>query len=212
MWEYSLSALIIGASGLRTWLHFVVFTVIPIAAGQIVNWLYQWQILEAGLLVVLAAYIGGRALVRAARIIALAPRPLPPAKPVGARTAQIPDLAPSEVGGLGCGDDSRRDLSRELYRLRERIRATLSKLPSSDAPLSAESRKVCSHIADFVPDEVTGDEKARRHYEALCTELNALKSLDNSTTCRMAWEALVRVNSAARSLLEITGERDTSAV
>lgn len=186
----------------HAWFDFMFFSVLPIAFYELGHWLYQWQILAAGILAVVAARIWGRAILRSARIAATgqgyatsASRGSFAAAPV--RTADAPR--------------SRKQAAAEpqdhLQNLRETIRSTLGTMPYTDEPLTRDRMALCSRVLQFPIAELAAKSSRPQAglYEALQRELSALGNLSEKNTCRNAWEVLVRINNAARDLIEARG-------
>lgn len=190
-------------SGLWTDLRFLSFQVLPIAFSEMIRWLYEWQILEAGILVLIAAFVWRQGLVRAARITAA----------VRQRQAQeaLEEREPRPVPERGVPDVARACRTEELLALRERIRITLGRVPCVDEPLTVEQLRLCRRSGDFdVEAGILGDgEAVRSHCGRLYAELGGLAALDRSTSCRSAWQALVLVSRAARALGALLEEADS---
>ena len=73
-----------------SWLQFFVSTVLPVAGRELLHWLYEWQVLVAGILAILAARIWGRSVVRAARYAALSAGTEPAVAQRSAAAAVVP--------------------------------------------------------------------------------------------------------------------------
>ena len=73
-----------------SWLQFFVSTVLPVAGRELLHWLYEWQVLVAGILAILAARIWGRSVVRAARYAALSAGAEPAVAQRSAAAAVVP--------------------------------------------------------------------------------------------------------------------------
>ncbi len=178
-----------------SWLQFVVSTVLPVAGRELLHWLYEWQVLVAGILAILAARIWGRSVVRAARYAALS---------AGAEPAVAQRSAAAAVVPFGSAKPKARkpEMQDHVFALREQIRLTLGRMPCTDDVLSAERLALCRKIAGMKLGELPkGAPKTMvQSYEVLRSGLSALGALRETDTCRRAWEALVRVNSDAREL------------
>ncbi|GAA0540638.1 hypothetical protein FHS83_000036 [Rhizomicrobium palustre] len=173
---------------LGSWFQFFGHTVLPVAARELLRWLYDWQILISGILALVAARLWGRAVIRAARINARAREGKRPSLEVVASRTITPAV--------------HEPLPQQLHALRECIRNTLGRMPCTDETLSPERIADCRKIAEFpFPDLPHADKLFLHRYEALRGKLAALKSVRDSDTCRNAWEALVKISMDARDLL-----------
>jgi hypothetical protein len=183
----------------QSWLGFFFFSVLPIAFQELGRWLYQWQILAAGILAVLAARIWGRAIVRSARIAATA-QSYPGVSPRGSfAAAPRAEPRPSKVPVPAAAENTD-----PIQSLRETIRTTLGTMPYTDEPLTRDRMALCSRVLQFPIAELAAKspKAVSPKFEALQRELAALGNLSEKNTCRNAWETLVRVNNAARELME----------
>jgi len=200
-------------STLWTWLHFLVFTVLPIAFRELLHWLYDFQYLIGTALAVLAAWIWGKSVIRAARIAARAaatnqPAQAPPTDAQGKPSAApkvipIPLAAVVEPPARKLASVPKTQLAERLFALRELIRSTLGRMPCSDDPLSAERLADCRMIAEFpLGDSPPDAPRLQAHrFDVLRSELAALGAVRETDTCRNAWEALVRINMDAREIM-----------
>jgi len=188
------------ATGLGSWLQFVAFTVFPVAFGELVHWLHDWQVLASAIILLVAAHIWGSAILKAARLnvfpqngVGRLQRPL-----VEAAEASRP-AAPVEVeqGGPAAGGQPRLE---RLNTLRREIRVMLGTLPCTDDPLSVQNWTLCGRIAQLGHGEP--GQLAQEGLADLKPSLDALASLDTRATNRAAWAALVRLNDAARNAIE----------
>ena len=167
------------------------------------HWLYEWQVLLAGICALIAARSWGRAIVKAAQMRTVTEAPdqiLPPrrnanrtaARPLDMRVseAEIPAVKPLE----------------SLQALRSRIRAVLCKVPSSDDPLNPAQIAFCKAIGTFsLGDLFLKNDAIIQEYASLQAELATLNALDPSASCKMAWQTLITVNKCARSLETMLG-------
>ncbi len=195
------------ATGLDAWLHFVAFTVFPVAFGQLIHWLYEWQVLAAAVLVLVAAHVWGSAILKAARLGA-------GTQPVPARTSQraatpgadLREKRPAAMREEMAFETSVTGDTGRLGGLRREIRMMLGSLPCTDDPLSAHNRALCARIGSFeLPASLEGAEDLRG-------ALGTLAALRDDTTNRTAWAALVRLSTAARDLLEGAKEADNADI
>lgn len=186
-----------------SWLDFVLFSVLPIAFNELIHWLYDWQVLIAGILAIVAARIWGKSVVRGARIAAAAQMPASVAPRAQAAPAPSP-AAPPRPAPRPVPAASAAAAGDPLLALRETIRATLAAIPYSDEPLTPERMTLCSRVLQYP----VGDAAAKAgkvlapKYEVLQKELGALGEMGEKNTCRNAWQVLVRINDAARDLIE----------
>ena len=197
----------------RAWIDFVMFTAIPVGVREIVNWLYRWQALVAAIVVLLAAYILGRAVLKAARIHAkVAPiqstREIETTQSAASATLGAGRAKSIVETSLNPGAGAFRE---RLTVLRGQIRATLSRLPCTDEPLSVENGRLCGQIAKFLQVEAIPDKvlELQGGLEALRI---ALTKLGSATTNQNAWAALVQTNEAARDLVQMEGRSDEANV
>jgi len=202
-------------SALWSWLHFLVFTVLPIAFRELLHWLYDYQFLAGTGLAVLAAWIWGRAVIKAARIAAKgqAASIAPPAPEAHLRPSAAPKVVPIPLAASGAPaieptvkklvSVPKSPLAERLFALRELIRATLGRMPCSDDALSAERLADCRRIAEFALGDIPADApRLQAHrFDVLRSELSALGAVRETDTCRNAWEALVRINMDAREIV-----------
>lgn len=189
---------------ISSWFNFVSFTVLPVAFRELLHWLYDWQVLIAGVLAIVAARYWGQSVIRAARITARSK----PVSPEPKRAPVEPVVVPIPLATAAAGDATLRPVrtpewSDRLFVLREHIRGTLGKLPCTDEILSAERLAACRKIAEFQLGELPGSSpKPLAHrYDALRSKLAALGAVRETDTCRNAWEALVKISIDARDLM-----------
>lgn len=197
-------------SALESWLSFVAFTVLPIAFEQFVRWLYDWQVLIAGILAILAAHIWGKAIVKAAHTEE-AKSERPAADPAPPQAERGPRQVEPEPSSIRRGSAPVQDFSERVQMLRQLIRLSLAKIPYKAAPLTAEHRALCERIATVKLDAASleGQTAALSHFERLGADLGSLEAACRDGNCRNVWEALVQANASARSLVGALGERET---
>jgi hypothetical protein len=183
-------------SEMWSWLDFLLSTVLPVAGRELLHWLYEWQVLIAGILAILAARIWGRSVVRAARYAALSATGEAADPPGARRNAVVPFASVRPKAG-------RSEPADRVFALREQIRLTLGKMPCTDEALSAERLSECHRIANMPMGELPKDasKAAAQSLEVLRGDLSALGALRETDTCRRAWETLVRVNTDARDFM-----------
>ena len=194
-------------SALWAWIHFLAFTVLPIAFRELLHWMYEWQILLTGVLALIAARVWGMSVIRAARITARAKQAAPveiQKKPsLVPKVVPVPLVAPRVVEPrLRKPPPGSPELADRLFALREQIRVTLGRTPCTDDVLSAERLADCRRIAEFPlgePPAIASKLLAHR-FDVLRSELSALGAVRETDTCRNAWEALVRISIDARDL------------
>ena len=204
-------------SALWAWIHFLAFTVLPIAFRELLHWMYEWQILLTGVLALIAARVWGMSVIRAARITARAKQGAPGEihkKPlVVPKVVPVPRAVPRVVEPLVLDRSALEprlrkpppgspELADRLFALREQIRVTLGRTPCTDDVLSAERLADCRRIAEFPlgePPAIASKLLAHR-FDVLRSELSALGAVRETDTCRNAWEALVRISIDARDL------------
>jgi hypothetical protein len=191
------------ATELRTWLEFVVFTVFPVAFGELAHWLYEWQVLATGILVLVAAHVWGRAILKAARVHSTNQNGVARQARPAVSATEAPRTTPAaEAGGETGASASDQAMLNSLRALRRQIRVMLATLPCTDEPLSAGNRALCGQIAHSASDEAReGPQGPNESTEALRRSLDALSTLDAQASNRSAWTALVQLNNAARDLL-----------
>ena len=200
-------------SALWAWIHFVAFTVLPIAFQELLHWLYEWQILLTGVLALVAARIWGKSVIRAARIAAKAEQTAP--VEVQQRPGAVPKVVPVPLAASRVSEPlvldvpprkpqpRNSELGDRLFALREQIRVTLGKTPCTDDVLSAERLADCRRIAEFPLGEppANASKLLAHRFDVLRSELSALGAVRETDTCRNAWEALARISIDARDLL-----------
>jgi len=187
-------------SATTVWAEFL--DIAPMVLLGIGHWLYEWQVLLAGICALLAARIWGSAVLKAAQMRAAeAPDKIrPPRRNINRPSARPLDLRASE---------SEPPIIRPLESLqvlRSRIRAVLCKVPCSDDMLSPAQIALCKAVAAFSLGELPfRNEAVTQEHGLLQAELMALNGLDPGASCKMAWQTLITVNKCARSLETMLG-------
>lgn len=217
---------------LASWSEFILLHVLPIAISQIVDWVREWQILVAALVLLIFFHFWTRAILRAAREAAketvlaetrafdaglkLLRRQIE-AGPDGSET---PAVRPSAAGPRArvepapMADPAQTERSvrpqpavdgnTAVDHLRQAIRLALSTLPTSDDPLPPVSLRLYRAAIDAL-DEGALDVTGRGRKDVLDrirTELSALGQAYPPQSCRQAWQSLVKVNTLAREFYE----------
>ena len=174
---------------------------------QLGRWLYDWQVLLAGILALVAAHFWGRAVIRAAELRAGVPGPpkratrtrrSPPLSVPALRdlrtTVEPKEQAPAPAPALGAGD--------ELARLRATIRGVLARVPCVDDPLTAAQVLQCKSVGNFFLDaeKFKNDGLIRSGFDTLRHELAVLSGLTERATGRTAWQTLIAINNHVRVL------------
>lgn len=218
-------------STLASWSGFILLHVLPIAIAQIVDWVREWQILVAGLILVIFFHFWNRAILRAAREAAKetvlaetrafdaglkllrrqlelgadaprAPTVLKVAEQVRDEPARAEPGAPAEP----VRPEPVVDGNAAVERLRQAIRLALSTLPTSDDPLPPASLRLYRAAIDGLdnanPD--LGGKGRQDVLDQIRNELGALKQGYPPQSCRLAWRSLVKVNALAREVYEPT--------
>jgi hypothetical protein len=195
-------------SATAVWAEFL--DIAPVVLLGIGHWLYEWQVLLAGICALVAARSWGRAVVKAAQMRTVATdvpdKILPPRRNINRAPPRPLDLRandaePSAVRPLDT-----------LQVLRSRIRAVLCKVPCSDDPLSQAQIAFCRAVGTFALGEMPlKNDAMAQEYASLQSELTALNALDTSASCKMAWQTLITINKCARSLETMLGAAPTPA-
>lgn len=200
-------------SALWSWAHFVVFNVLPVAFTELLHWFHEWQILFTGLLMLVAARIWGKSIIRAARINARAAKLAASAEIPWKTSPRGPKVVPASFAATGGAraepgmkktpGEPKSELADRLFALREQIRAVLGKTPCTDEVLNPDRLADCRRIAAFALGDVPANApKLLAHrFDVLRSELSALGAVRETDTCRNAWEALVRISVDARDLV-----------
>jgi hypothetical protein len=165
------------------------------------DWAKAWQILLAGLLVLLAAMIVARAITKAAA----APRPSPKdrrtpdlrSEPKASNPQVNPQTAPQELAG-------------NLEQLRSIIRSALASLTLTADKDNSPAYFLCQRIThlhlDRFPLPVDAGKTAREHHAALLQQLETLRqnlSAKKDTAPGEIAQILVQLNGSARNLLAV---------
>lgn len=178
-------------AAVQSWVHFFVFTVLPVALSEVLRWIYEWQVLVGAIIALVAARLWSRSLIRAAEIAARSARHPPQGEPRRVERLEAPARPPM--------------LRNRLFALREMIRVTLGKLPCTDEPLSPENLADCRRVAEFALGECPAGapKSVIQRYESLRSKLQALKGVRQSDSCRHAWQALAGISLDARDLTDL---------
>lgn len=163
------------------------------------RWLYDWQALLAGVLAILAARIWGRAIVRASELSAAAP----PRAEKALTARRRPSGPPPARKDLRAGDEQDRhpDLRALIASLRAKIRATLTRVPCIEEPLSSSQLDLCRGVGNIVLlDTVVSTAEMGRELVSLRQHVAVLSELNDRDTCKTAWQALISLNTCAREL------------
>jgi hypothetical protein len=213
-------------SMLASWSEFVLLHVLPIAISQIADWILEWQILLAGIILVAFFHFWSRLILRAAREAAKetvlaetrafdaglkllrrqlesgaeAHKPsVAPPKPVEApaRGEPLPKAEPTQAEAWSDGNAA-------VDRLRQAIRLALSTLPTSDDSLPPVSLRLYRAAIDGLEDAHldSGGRGRQDVLDQIRAELGALKQTYPPQSCRVAWQSLVKVNTLAREFYE----------
>lgn len=166
------------------------------------DWAKEWQILLAGLLVLVAAVIFAWATVRAAKI---------GSAKSGAKTRAQPDLRlASAPAGPSLPSAGAAEFLNSLEQLRSLIRSALGSLPQSgEMPGEKESSPayfLCQRILHLRLDQMQppahAGKGAQEGFSALLKQLNALRAhLKKGASPAELSEILVQINASARSLV-----------
>ena len=162
------------------------------------GWAKEWQVLLAGILVLLAALIVAKAIRKAPRAsqkrgrdearldLRLAPKP-----------AGLPDTSPPDMSG---------DLVGELEQLRSLIRSALSAFTLTAEKENSTVQFLCQRVARLRPDRFplsTGTAKAQLElYTGLLEQMEVLRQqLKKDALPAEISGTLVQLNASARSLV-----------
>jgi hypothetical protein len=208
---------------LISWSEFILLHVLPIAVSQIYDWVREWQILVAALIMLIFFHAWTRAILRAARQAAretvhaetrgidaslkllrrqieVKPEAPKPAAEPKATTEPASPIAVRREPQQPAAPDNRA----AVERLRKAIRLALSTIPLSDEPLPRGSLRLYQaaiHALDdagVASDRTSGGLEGRGVLEQIGAELSALKQSYPPQSCRQAWQSLVKVNTLAR--------------
>jgi len=173
------------------------------------DWAKEWQVLLAGLLVLLAAVIFAWAIIRSAKLRALA-RPETKTRsdlrqePSWA-SSPSPSLPPS---GQSVSAAASPEFLSILEQLRSLIRSALGSLPQTSEKLGDKENSpayfLCQRILHLRLEQLpppTGP-AAQQTFSALLTQLNLLRAhLKKDASPAELSEILVQINASARSLV-----------
>ena len=212
-------------STLASWSGFILLHVLPIAISQIVDWVREWQILIAALILLIFFHFWTRGILRAAREAAketvltetrgfdaglkLLRRQIEASTDAQKVSAVVPKIAEPARGGAVASAETARpepvaDGNAAVERLRQAIRLALSTLPTSDEPLPQVSLRLYRAAIDGLDDAGPDlDGRGRQEVlEQIRAELAALKQAFPPQSCRLAWQSLVKVNTLAREFAD----------
>jgi hypothetical protein len=174
-----------------------------------VQWLYEWQALIAGAMILVAGTIWVRSVnhasARTASTIAQAMRAMAEASPHARDVPSLLLARPAKDGNLetGKGTPASQDFETRLERLREIIRAALSTIPQTGDAVVGEGAQLYRAVAEFSldGDDAPTDKFRAQKVEEIKRCLVALAAAGPETRpCRAAWDDLVRLNRLAREL------------
>jgi|GEM_PF-2806837 len=210
-----------GTGTIASWADFLFSHVLPIAVSQIYEWLLDWQVPVAVLLVLAAGFFWSRQVLKSARQAAretvqsetrsidaslkllrrqietqsdaaprsIAARPSPAPKPPTseASTSEAPTREPSVRDGRAA-----------IGQLRQAIRLALGTIPLSDDALSPEGARLYKAAIGTLSSISLPAEAKTGTFGQIVAELSALEHDFPPTSCRQAWQSLVKVNALAR--------------
>lgn len=214
------------ADKLGSWSEFILLHVLPTTISQIYDWVREWQILAATVVVLAFFNLWSHAILRAARrsaketvqtetrafgaSLTLLRRqveqstlPSPRALIEAPRTVE---LRPVQAVPADCLPP---DSPAAIEHLRQAIRLALSTIPLSDEPLLPAGvrlyRAAIEALADagVTPGTGAGDGDLQQ----ILSELTVLKQSFPPQSCREAWQSLVKVNALAREFHEVAQAR-----
>lgn len=199
----------------------------PTAISQMYDWVREWQILAATVLVLIFFQIWSRTILRAARRAAKetvqtetrafgasltllrrqVEQKVLAAPPVLVEAPRAIEPRPLRVVAT---ESAPPDGQAAIEHLRQAIRLALGKIPLSDEPLSPEGTKLYkSAIGALADANVTSDSDVAGLGQIL-SELAALEQSFPPQSCRHAWQSLVKVNALAREFHETPAQAATS--
>jgi hypothetical protein len=201
-----------------SWSGFLLFHVLPIAVAQIYDWVREWQFLIVAVLVLAFFHFWSRAILRAARQAAreavqgetraldatlkLMRRQIEEQAEKERRSAPLPSATvPRGVDGprpAATPPDSRAAVAH----LRHAIRLALGTIPVSDGPLSPDGIRLYRAAIGSLADARIAAEERKGVLAQILTELASLEAAFPPSSCRQAWQALVKVNTLARAFGE----------
>lgn len=208
-------------STLASWSGFILLHVLPIAISQIVDWVREWQVLVAAILLLIFFHFRSRAILRAAREAAKetvlgetrafdaglkllrrqieSGADLPKSQAAVTKTSEPVRTEPQTPAKLSRpGADG----PATIEHMRQAIRLALSTLPMSDEPLPPASLRLYRAAIDALNDADTdlGREGRQDVLDQIQAELALLRQAFPPQSCRLAWQSLVKVNTLAREL------------
>jgi hypothetical protein len=171
------------------------------------DWAKEWQVLLAGLLVLLAALIIAWATIRAAKM-GSAPRPESKARS-DLRREPAPASSPPP-SGPSVSTATSGELVSSLEQLRSLIRSALSSLPATDDQENNPANFLCQRILhlrlDQLPPPAHAGKAAQEGLSTLQKQLGTLRTqLKKDASPAELSEILVQINSSARSLVAALG-------
>lgn len=203
---------------LVSWSEFILFHVLPTAVSQIYDWVREWQVLAATVLVLVFFHFWSRTILRAARRTAketvqtetrafgaslkllrrqIELREVPSAKPAGIPPAEIPRVSEPQAVAPPPADDHA-----AVEQLRQAIRLALGKIPLSDEPLSPEGLRLYKAAIGMLANVNVNSDAPQTVLQQILSELAALEQSFPPQSCRQAWQSLVKVNALAREFHE----------
>lgn len=192
-----------------TW---VVFGQLRTILGQLIEQAKEWQPLLAGVLVLLAAIILARGIIKSAKIRATKPAGVP--HKVASQDLRVASPSPSIDG------ESFEDRSGNLETLRSLLRSALSSLASVDVNPDA-ARLLCTRILAFQGRQFSlpanADRRLRETYLAFLKQFELLQVVVvKEWSPSEASARLIQLNASARALdvllTTTAGSRETAAV
>ncbi len=209
---------------LVSWGDFLFLHVLPIAVGQIYEWIYEWQILVLGIVALVCLRFWSLLIIRNARKAAretvlsemrtmdgslkLLRRQVEQfqaeqsarlavqgnVEPGRAAVGAVPKVAAAVPAFVPPADP---DAAVEA--LRHAIRKALGVIPISDEALSDESSRLYFEaIRSFDGAENWDSAKSGPAIAALQGEVKSLRESYPPASCRTAWQSLVKINALAR--------------
>lgn len=192
---------------LLDWARFLYYQVLPIAWDQLVQWLYEWQALIAGALILIAGTIWVRSVnhasARTALTIAQAIRGISDAQGRDFPSLLLAKPAKDGVAGTAKSTPGGQGFDARLERLREIIRAALSAIPQTGDAVVGEGAELYRAVAEFsleAEDTPTDKLRAQKVAEIKRTLASLNEASPEKRPCRAAWDDLVRLNRLAREV------------
>jgi len=209
---------------LVSWSEFLLFHILPIAVAQLYDWVREWQILIAVILVLAFLHFWARTILRAARKAAReevqtetrgldaglkllrrhvderveAPRQTAAAAPAPARPEVVRPPQPATPPPAPPQLDSHA----AIEQLRQAIRLALGSIPVSDGPLSPDGVRLYRSAIGALANARISPEEREGVPGQILAELTALEQAFPPQSCRQAWQSLVKVNTLAREFHE----------